>query len=71
MASRKIEVEASVLEQLIDFYSNIEAADAVYKPCQDKNFRQHAKACLSAMRVEIAVKTARNLLREEANYNEK
>jgi len=47
-------LEEKDIRAIWDFYRSIYAADAIYKPCQDKAFRQYVKACLSSPNADAA-----------------
>lgn len=47
-----------------DFYRSIFAADAIFKSCQDKAFRQHVKSCLASPNAEVAFKHVSNMVGE-------
>lgn len=58
-------VEVADLEAMVDFYRNILYADNIYKACQDKAFRQHAKSCLSAAKAEAAFRKVADMVGKE------
>ena len=57
-------LDRKTLYALFDFYKNLYVADAMYQPCQDKPFRQHAKACLSSANIKRAITQLGDLLGE-------
>lgn len=58
-------VSRSDLEQMVDFYRNLYAADVIYKRCQDKAFREHAKSCINSVNVEAAFRRAAEMVGKE------
>ena len=57
-------LDRATLHALHDFYRNIYVADYMFKPCQDKAFRQHAKACLSSTNIKHAIEQLGEMLGE-------
>ena len=65
MENKTFAVDRATLHAALDLYKNLTAADAIFKPCQDKSFRQHMKACASAANVQRAFKVISELIGEE------
>lgn len=65
MDSETFVVDRATLYAALDLYKNITAADAIFKPCQDKSFRQHMKSCIGAVNVQRAFKAIADLIGEE------
>lgn len=51
-AMKQYKVDEAVLRGALDLFTNLESADAIFKPCQDKLFRQHMKSCMGAMNIQ-------------------
>lgn len=62
---KQYEVDCATLKAALDLYTNLEAADATFKPCQDKAFRQHMKSCLKAQNIQKAFADIREKLEKE------
>lgn len=57
-------LEEKEVRAIWDFYRSIYAADAIFKTCQDKAFRQHVKSCLAAPNAEAAFKHLSDMMGE-------
>lgn len=60
-----VTVDKKDLEHMVDFYRNLYAADVIYKRCQDKAFREHAKSCIYAQNIENAFRKAASQVGKE------
>lgn len=57
-------LDEKAIRAVWDFYRSIYAADVIFKPCQDKAFRQHVKSCVAAPNAQAAFKQIGELFGE-------
>jgi len=55
--TEEILVSREAAEEILTLYRSLTAADQVYRSCQDRQFRQFARACMEAKNVEAAFRT--------------
>lgn len=49
-----VEIDKEILERAYSLYRSVKSADYIYKPCQDKPFRQYVKSALDSQNVRDA-----------------
>ena len=57
-------LDEKAIRAVWDFYRSIYAADVIFKPCQDKAFRQHVKSCYMSPNADAAFKQIGAMLGE-------
>ena len=62
-----IEIPVADAEQFMALYTNVEAADAHYLPCQSELFRQHVQGCYKAALVDAAFQRLKQRLEAESH----
>ena len=64
MDDNTITVDRRTLQKAYEFFHSLEAADAIYKSCQNTAFRQFAQQCLRAANTQAAFARLQELLGE-------
>ena len=65
MSDETINVSRQTLEQIYKFYKAIKSADAIYKSCQNTQFRSFSKENLEAPNIRTAFENLKEKLKED------
>ena len=61
------ELDKETLRNLYQLFKAVDSADAIYKPCQDKAFRQYIKDTMKAANIQKAFHSIGRMIGEEHN----
>jgi|GEM_PF-4712385 len=61
-----VTADRATIQSAVEFFHSIKTADEMFRACQDKSFRQHAKSCIRAPRVKAAFEKLAEMIGAEA-----